>query len=476
MGDSTLNYEAYIAGLVAKGRAAQKIAEGYSQERVDELCEAIAYALTIPDVAMGFGEKLVAESGMGIAKDKQLKTFSKVKGTWAQMKGQKSVGLVESNKETGIDKYARPMGVVGAVIPVTNGEATPVVKSLMAVKTRNAIILAPHPRAKKTNLEVTEKIRGVLKLFDAPEDLVQAIEPEYVSIESSQILMKQVDFIIATGGTPMVRQAYSSGVPAIGVGTGNVICIVDETADLEKTADKLARSKSFDNATSCSTENNLIIIEEIYDRWAEEMAKAGCVLVKEGTPEKERILKTLWPESPANHNLNIGIVAKSAMEIAGLAGVEVPEGTRVIMVEENGGYGNEFPFTGEKLSPVAGVRKAKDFEDALDKMQNILNYQGKGHSVSIHTTIDERVTKMGETIPVCKVCVNQPQSLTNSGSWTSGYPMSMTLGCGTWGFNSISHNATWKDLLNYTYISREIPSWQPPDDELFSEKTKEAFK
>jgi len=475
MGDSTLNYEAYVAGLVTKARAAQEIAEGYSQERVDELCEAIAYALTIPEVALECGEMLVAESGMGIPKDKQGKMYSKVKGTWAQMKGQKSVGLVESNKEIGVDKYAKPMGVIGAIIPVTNGEATPVVKSLMAIKTRNAVILAPHPRAKNTNLAVTNKIRDVLKKFDAPEDLVQAIEPEYVSIESSQQLMKQVDFILATGGTPMVRQAYSSGVPAIGVGTGNVICIVDETADLEKTADKLARSKSFDNATSCSTENNMIVIEEIYDKWAEEMAKVGCVLIKEDTPEKEKILKTLWPESPANHNLNVGIVAKSAIEIAKLAGVDVPEGTRVILVEENGGYGNEFPFTGEKLSPVAGVRKAKDFEDALDKMLKILDYQGKGHSVSIHTKIDERVDKMAELIPVCKVVVNQPQSLTNSGSWTSGFPMSMTLGCGTWGHNSISHNATWKDLLNFTYVSREIPNWQPPDEELFSEKIRAAF-
>ena len=470
MGDSTLNYDAYVAELIAKGRAAQKIAEGFSQKRVDELCEAIAYALTIPEVALEFGEKLVAESSMGYAKDKQLKMYSKVKGTWAQMKGKKSVGLVKSDKKTGIDKYAKPMGVIGAIIPVTNGEATPVVKSLMAVKTRNAIILAPHPRAKKTNLEVTNKIRSVLKKFDAPEDLVQAIEPEYVSIESSQALMKQVDFILATGGTPMVRQAYSSGVPAIGVGTGNVVCIVDETADLASVADKLVRSKSFDNATSCSTENNIIVVEEVYDKWAEEMAKAGAVLIKEGTPEKEKILKTLWPESPANHNLNIGIVAKPAVEIARLADVDVPEGTRVIMVEENGGYGNEYPFTGEKLSPVAGVRKAKDYNDAVDKMENILNYQGLGHSVGIHTKIEDRVTKLGEAIPVCKVAVNQPQSLVNSGSWTNGFPMSMTLGCGTWGHNSISHNATWKDLLNYTYVSREIPSWQPSDEELFSEE------
>jgi len=476
MGDSTLNYEAYITELVKKGRAAQKVAEAFSQERVDELCEAIAYALTIPEVALDFGEKLVAESGMGVAKDKQLKTYSKVKGSWAQMKGKLSVGLVDSNKETGIDTYAKPMGVIGAIIPVTNGEATPVVKSLMAIKTRNAVILAPHPRAKKVNLEVTNMIRSVLKKFDAPEDLVQAIEPEYVSVESSQILMKSVDFIIATGGTPMVRQAYSSGVPAIGVGTGNVVCIVDETADLPKAADMLIRSKSFDNATSCSTENNIVVFEEIYDKWAEEMAKVGAVLIKEDSPDKEKVLKTLWPESPANHTLNNGVVAKSAMEIAEKAGIDVPEGTRLIMVEENGGFGNEFPFTGEKLSPVAGIRKAKDFEDALEKMHKILNYQGKGHSVSIHTKLDERVTKLGDTIPVCKVVVNQPQSLTNSGSWTCGYPVSMTLGCGTWGYNSISHNATWQDLLNYTYVSREIPSWQPSDEELFSEKIRAAFE
>jgi sulfoacetaldehyde dehydrogenase len=476
MADNTIDYAAYIAGLVEKGHAAQKIAEGYSQERVDELCEAVAYALTVPAVALEFGEKLVAESGMGVAKDKQAKMYGKVKGTWAQMKGQKSVGLVDSNKDTGIDTYARPMGVIGAIIPVTNGEATPVVKSLMAIKTRNAVILAPHPKARKVNLEVTNAVRAVLKKFGAPEDLVQAIEPEYVSVEASQQLMKQVDFILATGGTPMVRQAYSSGNPAIGVGTGNVVCIVDETADLPVAADMILRSKTFDNATSCSTENNVIVFEEVYDKWAEEMAKVGAVLIKEGTPEKDKILKTLWPESPANHDLSRTLVAKPAKEIADAAGVAVPEGTKLLLVEENGGYGNEFPFTGEKLSPVAGIRKAKDFEDALDKMQKILDYQGKGHSVSIHTTKDERVTKMGEVIPVCKIVVNQPQSLTNSGSWTCGYPVSMTLGCGTWGHNSISHNATWKDLLNFVYVSREIPNWQPKDEDLFSDKIRKAFE
>ncbi|QOX63202.1 aldehyde dehydrogenase family protein [Anoxybacterium hadale] len=472
----SVNYAEYVAGLVAKGHAAQKIAEGFSQEKVDQLTAAVAYALTQPDVALKFGEMLVEESGMGIPADKQAKMFGKVKGSYYQMKGQKSVGLVEVDEKMGMEKYAKPMGVIGAIIPVTNGEATPVVKSLMALKTRNSIILAPHPKARNTNWAVTEMIRSVLKKFDAPEDLVQAVGPDFVSIETSGELMKQVDFILATGGTPMVRQAYSSGNPAIGVGTGNVVTIVDGTTDMDDVAALIVRSKTFDNATSCSTENNIIVFEECYDAFVEAMAKKGAVLFKDGSEEKAKLLKAIWPESPANHDLNRHIVAQPAAKIAEMAGIEVPEGTKMLMAEENAGFGNEFPFTGEKLSPVAGVRKAKDFDDAVEKMMSILDYQGKGHSCGIHTTIDERVTKLGELVPVCKVCVNAPQSLTNSGSWTSGFPMSMTLGCGTWGHNSISHNATWKDLLNFTYVSRPIPSYQPKDEDLFDEEIRNAFK
>ncbi len=467
--------KAYVAGLVAKAKAAQAIAENFTQEDVDKITGAVAYALTKPEVAMKFGEMLVAESGMGVAAHKQGKMFSKVKGSYAQMKGHKSVGLVDFDPVMNVEKYARPMGVIGAIIPVTNGEATPVVKSLMALKTRNAVILAPHPRAKNTNVAVTEAIREVLTKLGYPADLVQAIAPEMVSIETSQELMHQVDFILATGGTPMVRQAYSSGNPAIGVGTGNVVTIVDGTTNLDDVADMIVRSKTFDNATSCSTENNIIVLEECYDAFMTAMAKKGAVLFKEGSEEKAKLLKTIWPESPANHTLNIQIVAQPASKIAAIAGINVPEGTTMLMAEENGGYGNEFPFTGEKLSPVSGIRKAKDFEDALDKLMKILEYQGKGHSCGIHTSIEERPRIMGEKVPVCKVCVNLPQSLSNSGSWTCGFPMSMTLGCGTWGHNSISHNATWKDLLNFNYVARPIPSWQPTDEDLFDQVDKSVL-
>ena len=184
------------------------------------------------------------------------------------------------------------------------------------------------------------------------------------------------------------------------------------------------------------------------------------------------MLKTLWPESPANHDLNRQVVAQKATKIAEFAGIDVPEGTTMLMVEENDGFGNEFPFSGEKLSPVSGIRKAKDFEDAVEKLMKTLEYQGKGHSCGIHTSIKERVDRLGAEIPVCKVCWNLPQSLSNSGSWTCGFPMSMTLGCGTWGHNSISHNATYKDLLNFNYVARPIPSWQPNDEDLFAEVDK----
>lgn len=472
----SINYEKYITDLIAKGHAAQEIANGFDQAMVEKLTAAVAYQLTKPEVALKFGEMLVEESGMGVAKDKQLKMYGKVKGSYFQMKGKTSVGLYAVDEEMGMETYAKPMGVIGALVPVTNGEATPVVKALMALKTRNAIILAPHPKARKSNYAVVEMIRETIVKMGAPADLIQAIDPEYVSIEASGILMKEVDFILATGGTPMVREAYSSGNPAIGVGTGNVVTIIDGTSDLDAAADMIVKSKTFDNATSCSTENNIIVLESCYEDFMTAMAKKGGVLLKEGSAEKTRLQKALWPLSPENHELNRHIVAQSAEVIAAAADIKVPAGTKLLMAEENAGYGNDFPFTGEKLSPVSGIMKAKDFDDALEKLGKILDYQGKGHSVGIHTTIKDRVTKLGEVVPVCKVCVNLPQSLSNSGSWTCGFPMSMTLGCGTWGHNSISHNATWKDLLNFTYVAREIPSFQPKDEDLFPAEIVAALK
>ncbi|HHX13773.1 MAG TPA: aldehyde dehydrogenase family protein, partial [Clostridiales bacterium] len=254
------------------------------------------------------------------------------------------------------------------------------------------------------------------------------------------------------------------------VGTGNVVTIVDGTTDLDKVAELIVASKTFDYATSCSTENNIICFEDCYDAFVEAMAKKGAHTVKDHSEDKEKLVKTMWPNTPIDHVLNRHIIAQSAASIAALACIDAPEGTVMLMVEENAGYGNDFPLTGEKLSPVAALRKAKDFEDAVSQMESILNYMGLGHSCGIHTSVDERAFALAERVKVCKVVQNMSQSLVNSGAWTCGYPMSLTLGCGTWGHNSISHNATWKDLLNFTYLAQPIPSTQPTDEELFDGK------
>lgn len=464
-----IDYQLYVADLIARSKAAQKVLNGYTQEQVDELTAAIAFNATKPDFALAASTALVEESGMGSAKDKVGKMYTKIKGTYRDMKGKKSVGVVEVDEANGIMKLAKPAGVIGALIPVTNGEATPVVKAISAIKGRNSIILAPHPRSKMTNVMVTDNIRATLKKYGAPEDLVIAIDPEYVSIPCSGELMKQVDLILATGGTPMVRSAYSSGTPAIGVGTGNTCTIVDGTTDLNNVANMIMRSKTFDFATSCSTENSVLVQKDIYTDFVKAMEAQGGWLIKENSDEKAKLQEAMWP---GGHGLNIQIVAQAPEKIAAVAGLTLPAGKTFFMVEENAGIGKDFKFSGEKLSVVTTLIKYDTFEDALNKLDKVLDYQGKGHSCGIHTTDEKKVMTLAERMPVSRITVNQAQCLANSGAWTNGLPMSMTLGCGTWGHNSLSHNVNWKDLINHTWVSYPIPSTQPTDEDLFPAKVR----
>ena len=435
----------YIAGLVEKAKAAQAVAENFTQEDVDLITAAVTYNLTKPEKAKMFAEMLVEESGMGIAEDKVGKIYGKVWGSYIKMKDKKSVGLVDDAPSggPGITAYAKPMGVIAGIMPVTNGEATPIVKSNMALKTRNAIILAPHPKCKKLNVVIVDEIRATLKKLGYPEDLVQTCDAEHVNLETSQELMKQADFILATGGEALVETAYSSGTPAIGVGVGNCCSIVTGKTPMADVADMIVTSKKYDNATSCSTENNILVYEDCFDEFVKEMEAHGAYMCN--AEEAEKLKKCMWPNTPNDHVLNRAIVAQNAMKIAGL----------------------DHPFAGEKLSPVSGVQKVKDLDDAIARIQDILNYQGKGHSAGIHTNDPADVKAIAEVLPVTKIAVNQPQCLTNSGGWNTGFPVSMTLGCATWGGNSVSHNATYKDLLNYTYVSEAIPNWKPEKVEDF---------
>ena len=456
----------YIAGLVEKAKAAQAVAENFTQEDVDLITAAVTYNLTKPEKAKMFAEMLVEESGMGIAEDKVGKIYGKVWGSYIKMKDKKSVGQVDDAPSggPGITAYAKPMGVIAGIMPVTNGEATPIVKSNMALKTRNAIILAPHPKCKKLNVVIVDEIRATLKKLGYPEDLVQTCDAEHVNLETSQELMKQADFILATGGEALVETAYSSGTPAIGVGVGNCCSIVTGKTPMDKVADMIVTSKKYDNATSCSTENNIIVYEDCFDEFVKEMEAHGADMCT--ADEGDKLMKCMWPNTPNDHVLNRAIVAQNAEKIAQLADIKVPAGTTVLMAMEEGA-GLDHPFAGEKLSPVSGVQKVKNLEEAIALIQDILNYQGKGHSAGIHTNDPADVKAIAEVLPVTKIAVNQPQCLTNSGGWNTGFPVSMTLGCGTWGGNSVSHNATYKDLLNYTYVSEAIPNWKPEKVEDF---------
>ena len=464
------NYETYMQDLVARARAAQKILETYSQEQVDELVTAIAYYGTRPDFMRAVAEQTVAESGMGDVEDKIAKIWNKTIGHYREMKDEKSVGMIEYDKEKNVAKYAKPMCVIGALAPVTNAENTAVVKPMNAIKGRNAIILAPHPRAAKVNKFVVDYLRKVLKKFNAPEDLIITIDPDYVSIDCSGELMKQCDFVLATGGAGMVKAAYASGTPAIGVGTGNDAVYVDGTTDLDKVAQMVRTSKCFDNATSCSTENVLLVQKECYDEFVEALQKAGGHWIKEDSEDKEKLQKTMWPEWPQNHTLNRHIIAQPVATIAKLADLNIDEETEFFFVDENAGIGHDHPFTGEKLSRVTTLVKTDSFDDAMDKMEAVMDYMGKGHGCGIHTNDDEKVEKMALRMPVARMMVNQPQGVGNSGSWENGMPMTMTLGCGTWGNNSVSHNVNWKDLINITHVSRPIPFNKPEEEDLFTEE------
>ncbi len=449
----------YVAALVERARKAQAQIEFATQEQVDEMATRIAWSGVRPDFAKEYTEFCAKETRMGYAPHKYGKLMTKVKGTLRDMKGKPSVGIVEDDKARGIVKIAKPMGVIGALIPVTNGEATPFVKAISCIKTRNAIIMAPHPRAQKTGDMAAAQMRKVLKTHGWPEDLIIGIEE--VSVEKSKELMRQCDLILATGGAGMVRAAYASGTPSQGVGAGNALCIVDETADLKDAADKIMRSKTFDYATSCSTENSVAIHESVYDAMVKELEAVGGYLVS--PEEKKRLQAAMWDEKGV---LSRDIVAQPAETIARLAGITLPAGKSFLMIPETG-VGKGYPFSGEKLSVTATLYKWKSFEEAVDLVNRITSFSGPGHSCGIHTFNETRIRELSHKVRVSRIMIRQPQCLANSGAWTNGMPMSMTLGCGSWGGNSTNSNVTWEHLLNYTWVSYPIPSTQPTDLELF---------
>lgn len=448
-----------VAELVARARAAQSIVDGYDQVAVDELVTAVGWAVVNDENNRRLSEQAVADTGLGNVEDKFTKNRRKTLGLLRDLAGAKSVGVIAEHPELGLIEIARPVGVVAAIVPSTNPVATPVNKTINALKGRNAIILAPSPRGQDVCAALIEAIHVELDRVGAPRDLVQKL-PSPVNKAHTHELLKQADLIVATGSQSNVRAAYSSGTPAVGVGAGNVVSIVDETADPVAAAGRIVKSKSFDNATSCSSENNLVIVDAVYDAVMDALAIEGAHrLDADGA---QRLGDALWKGG----NLNPRLIARKADEISRSVGLDVPEGTRVILVEETG-YGPDHPFSGEKLSPVLTVYRARDYEHAKSIAVGIMDYQGKGHSLGLHSALDDRAMDIGLNLPVCRVIVNQVHCYATGGSFDNGLPFSLSMGCGSWGRNSISDNMNYRHYLNTTRISRTIASNEPLVSDIF---------
>ncbi len=452
-----------VAELVAKAREAQALFAQYSQEQVDEVVIASAWALINPENNARLAKLAVEETGLGNVEDKITKNHRKTLGLLRDLRGVKTVGIIKDDKGDGITEIGRAVGVVGAIVPSTNPIATPMNNILNSLKCGNAIILAPSPKGQPSCTRLIELIHEELNRVGAPLGLVQQL-PAPVSKSLTHELLQQVDLIIATGSQNNIRSAYSSGTPAFGVGAGNVTVIVDESANLVDAAEKIKASKTFDNATSCSSENSIIIIDAVYDEMIAELKKVNGELLT--NDEKEKLRDNMW----LNGNLNRHILAKPVDEVCNVSGLDRSELKRsdFLMVTETD-VGASAPFSGEKMSLVLAVYRAADFDEAKKIADRILSYQGKGHSLGIHTTIPERTQQLGHEMPVCRVIVNQAHCFATGGSFDNALPFSLSMGCGTWGGNITDQNVHYRQYLNVTRVVRTIEPRTVSVDDIFGD-------
>jgi sulfoacetaldehyde dehydrogenase len=451
---------ASLDDVMRRARAAQGPFATASQDRADAAVRALAWSVYNPAHARELAALAVEDTGLGNVPDKIVKKQRKTFGTLRDLLRAKSVGIIEEDVAKGIVKYAKPMGVIAAVTPSTNPGATPVNKAMMAIKGRNAIVIAPSPLGYNTTLRTVDFMRAELEAVGLPTDLVQIL-PQPVTKETTEALMRASDLVVVTGSQDNVRRAYSSGTPAIGVGVGNVPVMIDASADLDDAAAKICASKIFDNSTSCSSENSLVILDSVYDAALEALRRAGGYLCT--SAEKAAVLRTLWQSGKLNRNL----IAKDASVLATAFGLpEEARGAKFFMVEETG-VGRDFPLSGEKLSLVLTVYRAPDFAAAKAKLTEILNHQGKGHSVGIHTRDMDHARELAEDLDVVRVLVNFAHTFGNGGGFDSGLGFTLSMGCGSWQKNSIAENLSYRHFLNITHLVTKIPEDKPSEEELF---------
>ncbi|WP_299875448.1 aldehyde dehydrogenase family protein [uncultured Sulfitobacter sp.] len=452
---------AQVDAIVARARAAQaRFEAGGSQALYDRAAQAAGWAIMEPGRNRHLAELAVETTGLGNVPDKITKNHRKTLGLMRDIATAKTHGVIRDDAATGITEIARPIGVIGAVVPSTNPGATPANNIINALKCGNAIVVSPSPKGVPTCEALLGYIHAEFDKSGIDRDLVQMV-PGRGSKDKTQRLLEISDLIVVTGSQNNVKRAYTSGTPALAVGAGNVTVIVDETADLAAAAEKICASKTFDNATSCSSENAIVVLDAIYDAFSQEMARTGGALIT----DESKVTDKLWVKG----HLNPAAIAQDADKMIAALGLtdDVPPDTQYIAVETTG-IGPEYPLSGEKLSRVLTVYRATDFEDAVRISREVQLHQGAGHSVGIHTTAEDRPLTLANAIPTSRVIVNQAHTFATGGAFTNGMPFSLSMGCGSWGGNSIDTNLHWKHFMQTTKIVREIPGVEPSPDDIFA--------
>ncbi|MDR2403000.1 MAG: aldehyde dehydrogenase family protein [Spirochaetaceae bacterium] len=447
-----------IDSMIGKAKTALAEFAKYDQEKVDACIKAML--LAFKSKAEELSREVIEETGLGDYESKFEKNIGSPDGIWYALKGKKSVGIIGEDRERSLKLVASPKGILCSVAPTTNPNITVLFNAAFALKGRNVLIVAPHPRAKKTTLHTIQILNEALAKLQAPKNIIQCIEEP--SVECTQILMKKCDVIIATGGAAMVQSAYSSGRPAFGVGPGNVQTIIDKGFDYKEAAAQIVIGRKFDNGLICAGNQSVIVPKEDAGQIVEAL-KANGAYYAESPEEVDRFRKALFPDGKI---INRDLVGKNAIAIAKLAGVTVPENTAVILLKgDSHKIGKADPICGEKMCPALVLLTYETFEQAVEIARTNLLFQGAGHTSVIHTNDEKKVEYCGTTLPVSRLLVNQPGIFAANPALANGFNPTSTLGCGSWGNNSISENLTFEHLINISRIGwkrdpKDIPSVQ----------------
>ena len=447
--------------LLSRAKSAQNEIENWTQSQLDRLSQAIAWYSGNEKTFTRLAQQGVDESGIGDREGRPAKRF-KIHMVLRDVLRTRSTGIVETDEEKGLVKYAKPVGVIASLIPMTNPAMTPPVTGVSSANARNAVIFSPHPRTAKTTFEMVEAMRDACEAAGAPRDLFQSIR--HPSIPLTQYLMEICDLTLATGGKPMVKAAYSSGKPAYGVGAGNSSIVIDETADVAIAAQNTRISKTSDFGSGCSADGNIIIQKSIYQDMIAALINEGGYLCDQS--EKDLLEKAMWDEKG---NRTFPTIACKPQQTADVAGFSIPDDRKFLMVDNQGQIGENFKFCKEKLTTLMSLYCFEQFDEALTIVKSIYQVGGKGHSCGIYSHDDKNIDALARIAPVSRMMVRQPQSKANAGSWTNGMPMTSSLGCGVWGGNITNENVTIKHMMNYTWVSRPIAEDRPSEQELFGE-------